>query len=115
MTSGNQFIKVGSAPNVIELAPQEGESNSYTTVSDSTWGEQGTQISIDKLRQQIEPWLTALFQSEHLNLLIGAGLSTSIQMSATGAPPAGMGWIEDLSTYKAEIDKFAEEAATKAY
>ncbi|EGQ8018473.1 MULTISPECIES: SIR2 family protein [Vibrio harveyi group] len=114
MTSGNQFIKVGSAPNVIELAPQEGESNSYTTVSDSTWGEQGTQISIDKLRQQIEPWLTALFQSEHLNLLIGAGLSTSIQMSATGAPPAGMGWIEDLSTYKAEIDKFAEEAATKA-
>ncbi|WP_273859382.1 SIR2 family protein [Photobacterium sp. GSS17] len=114
MTTENQFIKIGSAPDVIELTPKEGDSNSFTTVSTSIWGEHGTEISIEKLRQQIEPWLTALFQSEHLNLLIGAGLSTSVQMSATGEPPVGMGWIKDLSVYKAEIDKFAEEAAEKS-
>lgn len=29
---------------------------------------------IDDLQKKIEPWVTALFQSEHFSLLIGAGL-----------------------------------------
>lgn len=33
---------------------------------------------IMKLRERIEPWLTALFQTEHLNLLIGTGLTTAV-------------------------------------
>ena len=28
----------------------------------------------EKLRKEIEPWMTALFQSEHLSLLMGAGI-----------------------------------------
>lgn len=35
--------------------------------------------SQESLRQHIEPWLTALFQSEHLSLLAGAGLSYAVQ------------------------------------
>lgn len=31
-----------------------------------------------KLRKKIEPWLTAVFQSEHLSLLLGSGLTTAI-------------------------------------
>jgi hypothetical protein len=31
-----------------------------------------------ELREKIEPWLTAVFQSEHLSLLLGTGLTTAI-------------------------------------
>jgi len=31
-----------------------------------------------KVRQKIEPWLTAIFQSEHLSLLVGSGLSAAL-------------------------------------
>jgi len=31
------------------------------------------------LRKHIEPWLTSLFQSEHLSLLVGSGLSYAVQ------------------------------------
>ena len=30
--------------------------------------------SIAKHRGRVEPWLTALFQSEHLSLLVGSGI-----------------------------------------
>ena len=36
-------------------------------------------FSIAELKGRIEPWLTSLFQSEHLSLLVGSGLSTAIQ------------------------------------
>lgn len=39
----------------------------------------GELFSIRDLRGRIEPWLTSLFQSEHLSVLIGSGLSTAIQ------------------------------------
>ena len=42
----------------------------------------GEELSITDLRGRIEPWLTSLFQSEHLSLLIGSGLSTAIQVLA---------------------------------
>lgn len=112
-----QYIKVGSLPTVIKLLSNpsaRSDSHPFILSTDCVWGEHGTEISIEKLRQNIEPWLTALFQSEHLNLLIGAGLSTSIQMSATGLSPAGMGWISDLAVCQSEIDTFATQAAQAA-
>ena len=33
-------------------------------------------------RDRIEPWLSALFQAEHLNLLVGSGFSTAISQAA---------------------------------
>lgn len=112
-----QHIKVGNVPQIIELLPnssEQSDSHPFTLKANSPWGEQGAQVSIEKLRQNIEPWLTALFQSEHLNLLIGAGLSTSIQISATGAPPAGMGWISNLAVCQNEINEFATKTAKAA-
>ncbi len=38
-----------------------------------------------KLREKIEPWLTAVFQSEHLSLLVGSGLSMAL---TTTNPPS---------------------------
>lgn len=112
-----QHIKVGNVPQIIELLPnssEQSDSHPFTLKTNSPWGEQGAQVSIEKLRQNIEPWLTALFQSEHLNLLIGAGLSTSIQISATGSPPAGMGWISNLAVCQNEINEFATKTAKAA-
>ncbi|MGT2537287.1 SIR2 family protein [Escherichia coli] len=112
-----QHIKVGSVPEIIELLPnsnEQADSHPFILSKNCAWGENEAEISIEKMRQYIEPWLTALFQSEHLNLLIGAGLSTSIQMSATASPPTGMGWINDLAICKSEIDTFATQAAKAA-
>ncbi len=54
-----------------------------------------------QLRIKIEPWLTALFQSEHLSLLIGTGITHAIHRQSTesaehphGEPPKGMSKIE---------------------
>lgn len=37
------------------------------------------EIDLLDLRSRIEPWLTALFQSEHLTLLVGAGLTYAVR------------------------------------
>lgn len=41
------------------------------------------------LRRQIEPWLTAVFQSEHLSLLLGSGFTNGIAIAA-GSKAADM-------------------------
>lgn len=66
-----------------------------------------------KLREEVEPWLTALCQSEHLSLLTGAGISTAVHILATGSTGAGMEKI-DLSVFKKEIAIKAKEAAKKS-
>ncbi|MEN3039505.1 MAG: fibronectin-binding protein (FBP), partial [Candidatus Kryptonium sp.] len=35
-------------------------------------------INYLKIRRKVEPWLTAFFQSEHLSLLVGSGLSIAL-------------------------------------
>lgn len=40
-------------------------------------------------RKRIEPWLSAVFQSEHLSLLLGNGFTTAVSTQA-GAKPVGM-------------------------
>jgi SIR2-like domain len=37
-----------------------------------------------ELRKEIEPWLSAVFQSEHLSLLVGNGLTTAISARSDG-------------------------------
>lgn len=66
-----------------------------------------------KLREEVEPWLTALCQSEHLSLLTGAGISTAVHILATESAGAGMEKI-DLSVFKKAIAKKAKEAAKKS-
>ena len=59
-----------------------------------------------KLRPRIEPWLTAVFQSEHLSLLLGTGLTTGICYEA-GISPQAMQRIE-FSTEKDKIKNYAD-------
>ncbi|MEC7262448.1 MAG: SIR2 family protein [Bacteroidota bacterium] len=64
---------------------------------------------IDSLRKQIEPWLTAIFQSEHFSLLTGAGLPIGLT-SIAGVTAQGMGRIE-FGEFKDEIKKWSDESA----
>lgn len=62
-----------------------------TEHSTCSWAKPEEAFGPDKLRPRIEPWLTALCQSEHLSLLLGSGLSHAVHRLGTGKPLPGMG------------------------
>ena len=65
------------------------------------------------LRHRIEPWLTSLFQSEHLSLLAGSGLTRAVHYLAAQKDAAGMSALT-LSIHQAEINQAAERASEAA-
>lgn len=77
---------------------------------ESTWLRKDVPVGASDLRPRIEPWLTALFQSEHLGLLLGSGLSRAIHRSATCAAFPGMAAVE-FSHFDAEINAEAKKSA----
>ncbi|EPL61004.1 fibronectin-binding protein (FBP) [Pseudomonas aeruginosa] len=66
-----------------------------------------------ELRSRIEPWLTSLFQSEHLSLLAGSGLTHAVHSLAAGKGAAGMGALT-LSNHQDEIHQAAAKTAEEA-
>ncbi|KUK62048.1 MAG: hypothetical protein XD83_0733 [Synergistales bacterium 57_84] len=75
-----------------------------------SWVKQGESFGPDKLRSRIEPWLTALFQSEHLSVLVGSGLTHALHGMATNNGLPGM----RLATFGAYKDEIAAEAKRSA-
>jgi len=71
----------------------------------------GDELSEKALRKHIEPWLTALFQSEHLSLLAGSGLTHAVHKMATGELAAGMSGEITNGEYKDKIITAADESA----
>ena len=68
-------------------------------------------ISVDDCRRHIEPWLSSVFQSEHLSLLLGSGFSIGVAYASGGAG-AGMSrcnWVD--TELGAKIDAHAESSA----
>lgn len=84
----------------------------FALTADSTcsWVKPGDSFGPDKLRPRIEPWLTALCQSEHLSLLLGSGLSHAVHRLGAGKPLQGMG----LGDFGAENDVVNAEAKRSA-
>lgn len=68
------------------------------------------EFSTKDLRHRIEPWLTSLFQAEHLTLLAGSGLTHAVHYLAVGEGAAGMDALP-LTNHKAQINKAAATAA----
>ena len=66
------------------------------------------------LRSRIEPWLTSLFQSEHVSLLVGSGLTTAVQFDACGSADNGMSKTSEFTVYSDEIEKAAVDSAKKS-
>lgn len=89
------------------------ELNKFKICKDSSASWTDQEFTVKDLRSRIEPWLTSLFQSEHLSLLVGAGLTHAVHYLAANKAAAGMSAL-DLSNYKDEIDNIAKESAKKA-
>lgn len=80
--------------------------------SDLDWCEDNF-FTKNELRAHIEPWLTSLFQSEHLSLLVGSGLTTAIQIAACGKADNGMETNSSFSVFNDCIEKAANESAIR--
>lgn len=61
-------------------------------------------------RDHVEPWLSALFQAEHLNVLVGSGFTTAIARAA-GAPIVDMSPVEFQSRYGDAVTHTAQKSA----
>lgn len=65
---------------------------------------------ISSTRKHIEPWLSAVFQAEHLNLLLGSGFTMAISYIAK-MPATGMDKVKFGTKYDDAIDAHAERSA----
>lgn len=75
-----------------------------------SWARPDEMLGPEKLRPRIEPWLTALCQSEHISLLLGSGLTHAIHRLATGSALPGMacaGFGSFTDTINAEAKRTA--------
>lgn len=65
---------------------------------------------VSSARKRIEPWLSAVFQAEHLNLLVGSGMSTAVAY-LSGASASSMGTVKFGTSYDSAINAHAASSA----
>lgn len=70
------------------------------------------EINPEELKKDVEPWLSAIFQSEHLSLLIGTGLTSAVSFNA-GVTPQEMTRLSLISDFSEKIKAKANETAQK--
>ena len=63
-------------------------------------------------REHVEPWLSALLQAEHLNVLVGSGFTTAIARAA-GAPVVDMSPMAFQSRYADTVRQAAQKSAKR--
>ena len=118
INSGTQILKSrdGKAPIYLTSIPEPSNSAEPFKLSDGcecAWLEKDDCLGPAKLRPRIEPWLTALFQSEHLSLLVGSGLSRALHQIAAGKDIATMDPAK-FTEYNSEINTKAKKSASEA-
>lgn len=114
LAHGGQVLKTRDDDALVLLdCPQpNSEADAFQLHSDSrcSWANPGDALGPEKLRPRIEPWLTALVQSEHLSLLIGSGLTHAVHWIGTGKPLPGMNAV----TFSNLNDEISQEAKRTA-
>ena len=68
------------------------------------------EVNKSLFRTRIEPWLTSLFQSEHLSLLCGSGITNAVSFLAGAVGSTTMG-TTTFTQFKDEIQEAAEASA----
>lgn len=106
------LLKVREDRDVVLLSDCADGKN-FTLLSDSVLGDKDKDITVLEVRKRVEPWLTALCQSEHLSLLIGTGLTSAACYAASGGPVRGMETKPFVSN-GTKIAAFAAESAKRA-
>lgn len=86
---GVQFLKCrdDQRPVYLEMKAEDHDGTHFEIYENfaCSWAKHGESLSPSKLRTRIEPWLTALCQTEHLSLLVGSGLTLAVNGIARGA------------------------------
>jgi hypothetical protein len=96
-----------------DAPPEPGKPFTLSADVACSWAKAEEVFGPEKLRPRVEPWLTALVQSEHLSLLVGSGLTHAVHELATEEPLPGTGAItfnifgEEIA---AEVTRAAELA-----
>lgn len=113
MSSEEHILKVrdDASPIKFEGDPSDGKFR-CENYSKTSWLN-SEEFSYKELRSRIEPWLTSLFQAEHLSLLAGSGLTHAVHFIAAGEPAAGMNAVGFAFSDK-EIKKAAQESAERS-
>jgi len=117
LQNGEQILKTRDdhAPVFLNRNTDSPESNPFILAagSECSWAKAGEAFGPDTLRPRIEPWLTALVQSEHLSLLVGSGLAHAVHRQATDGALTGMS-TTSFGTLSDEITREAERSADAA-
>ncbi|MFA7061326.1 MAG: SIR2 family protein [Pedobacter sp.] len=101
-----------SKTNILKIQNEVFTENCYLWLCDSANDDDQTKKERKYLREKIEPWLTALFQSEHLSLLTGAGLIIGVNGIAK-LQAGSMTKPDGITILFTEIEKKAIESAEK--
>ena len=80
--------------------------------NDCNWlpNDDDSAVNNNIFRPRIEPWLTSLFQSEHLSLLCGSGITNAISILSGAGSGTTMGGTT-FSNYKDKIEAAAKVSA----
>lgn len=107
LSNGGNIIKTRDDRELI-LVDKDG--NIQNTDSCGWLPENDGKINKSVFRTRIEPWLTSLFQSEHLSLLCGSGITNAVSFLAGGSGGTTMA-ASSFTTYKNEIEEAAKKSA----
>ena len=78
-----------------------------------SWAKSDQEFDSEVLRPRIEPWLTALLQSDHLSLLVGSGLTHAIHRVAIDKSLPGMNSVS-FARFNEEINNIANKSSELA-
>ena len=115
---GKQIIKTRDDPGPVRMqrapeAPDPQKPLELASGASCSWAKAGEPFGSERLRPRIEPWLTALVQSEHLSLLVGSGLTHAVHNIAKGEVAPGMSTVP-FAAYNDEISADAKRSARAA-
>ncbi|MDT4330737.1 SIR2 family protein [Methylomonas sp. MV1] len=104
------FIKTRDDAEIVAFEISENKKFKLSQDTKCSWINEGQEFTERELRPRIEPWLTSLFQSEHLSLFAGSGLTHAVHYLAAGTGAAGMG-TTTFSELASEISAASKASA----
>lgn len=106
LSNGGNIIKTRDDRELILVDKDD----KVTNPDDCNWIPDDGKITKTVFRSRIEPWLTSLFQSEHLSLLCGSGITNAISYLAGASGGTTMAG-SSFTTYKDEIEEASKKSA----
>ncbi len=107
------YLKTRDDSEIVSFEASENGKFKLSPGTKCSWISEGHEFAERELRPRIEPWLTSLFQSEHLSLLAGSGLTHAVHYLAAGTDAAGMG-TSTFTELAEEISTASKASATCA-